>query len=108
MKKAIILSLLFSAILFSCGTRTSNNSKTSKNVDTITVNVDEQGNMTLGNKSIDIDNLEQLLIDSVNTLKKNGQTTIPEFNLVVEGEGMLMGGRGEVQDIFEDVKTKLQ
>jgi hypothetical protein len=106
MKKLIYVLLCFCVILFSCKTNNRKTFSDSKKsfVDTITVNVDEKGNMTVGNIKTDIDKLEKLLIDSVTTLKNEGQLQIPEFSLKVKGEGMLMGGRSMVQDIFESVK----
>jgi hypothetical protein len=101
--------IIFAIVLIiMAGCKNNNSNGTLKQVDTISVFVDENGNMKVGNRQISVDDLEKTLIDSVNALKKAGFSKIPEFNLVVKGEGMLMGGRAEVNDIFEMVKSEIQ
>jgi hypothetical protein len=108
--------VLIAAILLcltACSSNTSDKSTSSENVlvkpvDTIFVYVDANSNMKVGEKSITVENLQKTLLDSVNSLKKSGATKIPEFKLIVKGEGMLMGARAEINDIFEAVKGEIQ
>jgi hypothetical protein len=106
MKKNVILAIVFCFLASACKTSSNDESSKTLSVDTIFVNVDKNGNLTLGDKNIKLISLEKALTDSLNILLDNGVSKLPEFKLIIEDTGILMGSKGDVYDIFETVKNK--
>ncbi len=76
-------------------------------VDTLFVDVDSKGITYLGNEKMDADFLSRRLVDSLITLKKQSGHYPHKIKLRTRGE-VLMGVRGEIQDVIQSVKDSLK
>lgn len=104
----IFFILVTSILLFACQPApTVNNSKSTTSIavipDTIFVEVDSSGKMLFGGKDIpDTDVLKARLSDSLSTFRKLGGK-VPVMWYHTHGD-VLMGMRGELFDVFTEVK----
>ena len=76
-------------------------------IDTLFVAIDSEGVSYLGDKKMDTDLLRRRLIDSLQTLKKQTGQYPKKIKLKMRGD-VLMGIRGEIQDVIQEAKDTLK
>lgn len=74
--------------------------------DSIIVNIDSMGNVKLGNRSVTLDDLPKMLVDSCNSLKKT-TGNVPK-TITYKSNGAMMGIRGAVRDAIEEAQDSLK
>ena len=74
--------------------------------DSIIVNVDSMGKLTLGNRSISLYDLPKALVDSCKTLKKT--TGNAPKTITYKSNGAMMGIRGAVKDAIQEARDSLK
>ena len=74
--------------------------------DSIIVNVDSMGRVTLGNRSVTLEELPKLLVDSCKTLKKT--TGNAPKTITYKSNGAMMGIRGAVKDAIQEARDSLK
>lgn len=74
--------------------------------DSLIVNVDSMGRVTLGNRSVSLDDLPKVLVDSSNALKKT--TGHAPKTIMYKSQGAMMGVRGAVSDAIEEAQDSLK
>ena len=74
--------------------------------DSIIVSIDSMGKVTLGNRSVTLDELPKLLVDSCKTLKKTTGNT-PK-TITYKSNGAMMGIRGAVKDAIQEARDSLK
>ena len=74
--------------------------------DSIIVNVDSMGRVTLGNRSVTLEELPKLLVDSCKTLKKT-TGNVPK-TITYKSNGAMMGIRGAVKDAIQEARDSLK
>jgi hypothetical protein len=74
--------------------------------DSLIVSIDSMGKVTLGNREVDLDNLEKILVDSSHALqKKFGKA--PK-TITYKSNGAMMGIRGAVRDVIDEAEDSLK
>ena len=74
--------------------------------DSIIVNVDSMGRVTLGNRSVTLEELPKLLVDSCKTWKKT--TGNAPKTITYKSNGAMMGIRGAVKDAIQEAQDSLK
>jgi hypothetical protein len=74
--------------------------------DSLIVIVDSMGKVMLGNRSVTLDDLPKILIDSSNALKKT--TGHAPTTITYKSRGAMMGIRGAVHDAIEEAQDSLK
>ena len=74
--------------------------------DSIIVSIDSMGKVTLGNRSVTLDELPKLLIDTCKTLKKT--TGNAPKTITYKSNGAMMGIRGAVKEAIQEARDSLK
>ncbi len=74
--------------------------------DSLIVNVDSMGKVTMGNREISLDDLPKVLVDSSRFLEK--ATGKAPKAIVCKSNGAMMGIRGAVHDAIDDAQDSLK
>jgi biopolymer transport protein ExbD len=120
MKKARLLLFLVGAIACTEAPKTTDNTAVKTDsltvanrslndhsaTDSLVINVDSTGNMTLGNQKVDIESLTTKLTDSLQSIKKQ-YGKLPDTIICRSKGDVLMGTRGAIKDAIMDAKEKV-